>query len=322
MASFEITPAFKGFATAQDFLNSAGTLHFKISKAAISTGGLVFRISDETFIFTLSFQNSSLVLQRNSTVSILTLDEFTDTAMLGIFVIWTFDKLVLYCLQDDKTKVTEVETVPCAPPASLLNWARRENLIPNIEYDTEESFRKKVCSCLQTIQTKIDETNGAITPFWNYQYSGSAIANRKPKKETEVQPIIQCLLSDQLLLSSIEIIPEYKTGVGTLDFIFVANIRNKGISKICAEFKNAHSKDLGHGLLHQLPKYMRNKGSTYGFYCVLNYKCEWFNKPALKGNADLALVLVKNQHTSSDPLQRNIRIIIYNLGKQKTASKR
>lgn len=320
---FEISKSFKGTLTAQDFLNSEGTLFFTILKQEIASGGFLFQLMGEEFIFALSFQNQGLVLQRNDVVSILTLDEFTNDIPLGIFVTWNFDKLGLNCHQGVEKKTAEVPTTPSAPPASLITWARKENLIPKTEFESEEEFRQKICSCLQSIQSKIDESGGALSQFWDYKYGDNGkIIERNPKKEIGVQPIIQCLLSDQMLMSSIELVPEYVTGKGNLDFMFIGNIKGKGLFKICAEFKNAHSEDLEHGLLGQLPTYMENKNSKYGFYCVLNYKGEWFDKPDFENDTKIYLQLSKQQISSNDPKQKNIRLMIYNLGKQKTASKK
>ena len=123
-----------------------------------------------------------------------------------------------------------------------------------------------------------------------------------------------------MLLAGIELIPEYQTGVGNLDFIFIGKIKNNGLSKICVEFKNAHSVDLVHGLEHQLPDYMRNTGSNYGAYCVLYYKGDWFNEPDFSMN-ELEMRLSICQKKSSNPLvHEGIRVIIYSLAKKVSAS--
>jgi hypothetical protein len=37
------------------------------------------------------------------------------------------------------------------------------------------------------------------------------------------------------------------------------------------EFKLAHSDDIAHGILVQLPEYMARVGTDYGIYCVLDF---------------------------------------------------
>ena len=189
------------------------------------------------------------------------------------------------------------------------------------EYNSEEEFRNKIHSCLQSIQDKIIES-GSYSQFWNISYSGKSIIKREPKKEIEVQPIIQCLLSDQLLMSSIEIIPECKTGVGVLDFLFIAKIKEVGNAYFCTEFKNAHSDKLEDGLQIQLPCYMENKNSRYGAYCVLDYRGEYFDKPKLKDNSDLTFYLDLKSLEKANLYLNNIRIFVYKLSKPTSASKR
>lgn len=320
---FDICQGFKGAFTAKDFLTSEGTLLFTIDKKDMGTGGGIFQIIDKEFIFLFDFNGQELLLRRNNVSSLVTLEEFEDDIPLTIFVMWNFNKLTIKCRQDEKIKTVSVPTTPTAPPATLINEVRKQNLIPNTEFKSEEEFRQKICSCLQSIQEKINETNGALSSFWDYERGDNGkITKRTPKRETNAQAIVQCLLSDQMLMSSIDLVPQYETGEGNLDFMFIGNIKDKGLSKVCAEFKNAHSRDLEHGLMIQLPTYMRNKNSKYGFYCVLNYKGEWFDQPNFDDSFKIDLELSKKQLASTDPIQEDIRLMVYDLGKQKSASKK
>ena len=68
------------------------------------------------------------------------------------------------------------------------------------------------------------------------------------------------------------------------------------VAKACVEFKHAHSADIRHGLTRQLPEYMRAHSTDMGFYCVLWYKGDHFDKPALEfGNLRGSLLLEKAQ---------------------------
>ena len=123
-----------------------------------------------------------------------------------------------------------------------------------------------------------------------------------------------------MLQAGIQIVPEFKTGIGILDFAFIGFVKNIGQKIICAEFKNMHSKDIYNGLEYQLPQYMRNKGAKYGAYCVLSYKGPWFDKPfeAKEGETDMELIRKKIQ--SKDPLLNSVRVLLFDLSKSKTAS--
>lgn len=322
MTEFFTSPTLNGFLTNADLLFSVGTFTFEIQKKDLKFNGTIFLLSDsdDHFVFELSVQNQCLVLQRNETVSILRFDEFSDLKPMRVFVIWGDDSLGLSCVQGDVKKTTKVPTVPCPPSSALIVWARKNNLIPIVEFESESDFRNKVCACLQSIQAKVGYT-GAVSQFWDYQYEGQKIISRRPKKEVEVHPAVNALLYDQMLMSSIEVVPEYKTGVGAVDFVFIASIKGRGCVKICAEFKNAHSVDLESGLIRQLPEYMKNTNIKYGFYCVLNYKGDWFDEPKTVDNQSLDLMLSKKQASQSNPILDNVRTLIFDLSKSVTASK-
>ena len=316
------SPAFKGAITVSDLLNSEGTLNFITDKTSIHASGFLFQIDRFGFVFNLSFQNNSIVFQRDNTVLILNLsDLLEENSRIMIFAMWTHSELKLDCRAGETIKKADVPTDPTAPPAQLVKWARKQSLLPVETYSSEEEFREKIHSSLNTINHKIREAD-AFKSFWNIIYKGNKIVDRKPKKEVEIQPLIHCFLSDQMLLSNIEVIPEHKTGEGNLDFLFIGQVDGLGICKLCAEFKLAHSKDLDNGLWEQLPKYMDVSNATYGVYCVLNFKCDWFDLPTFKKGEALDMHLSLIPSGAQKPVHKNIRNFIFNLGKPATASKK
>lgn len=317
-----IAPVFKGQLTISDLLSSEGTMMFVTDEASIQNGGFLFQVIEHDFIFCLSIQERNLVFQRNDVVLMMPLPDFSEPNQKAILsAAWTHGKLELRCCAHDIEESAEAPTQPTAPPAKLVSWARKRNLLPSENFKSEEEFREKVYSFLQSINQKIHEAD-AHKSFWNITYNGNEIISRTPKKEVEIQPLIHCLLSDQMLLSNIEIIPEHHSGAGDLDFMFLANIPGLGIRKLCAEFKLAHSKDLENGLWSQLPSYMSSTQATYGAYCVIDYRCEWFDKPKLnnKPELDIYLTMIPDELYRSE--HKNIRCFIFNLGKPSTASKK
>lgn len=328
MIEFITSPGLNGSITAKDILNNQGSFTVVIDSNSFYQGGILFQIVDNSpssnFVFSLSIQNQSIVFHRNETVSVLTLDGTPICQRYIIIVTWDFTELTVNCSYGNKetdSKRAVVKTNPTTPPNTLIKWARKNNLLPIEEYDSEEEFRNKIHSCLVSIQDKIIES-ASYSQFWNILYEGQSIISRTPKNEIEVQPIIHCLLSDQFLMSSIEIIPEFNSGVGNLDFLFISKIKNEGFAYFCAEFKNAHSNKLDNGLIEQLPCYMENKKSLYGAYCALDYRGEYFDKPKIKDDLDLTTYLEWKRIGNQSPYTDNIRIFIYNLSKPKSASRR
>jgi hypothetical protein len=146
--------------------------------------------------------------------------------------------------------------------------------------------------------------------------------SRTPKDEIEIHPTIYCLLYDQSIISSFEVIPEFKTGKGNLDFLLTCKTNDMETCQICVEFKNAYSDDLVNGITRQLPKYMRNCEANYGIYCVLDYRGVWFSKPDLSDNQDIKVLLTSEELNAYDPIHEYISLITLNLAKPKSASKK
>jgi hypothetical protein len=297
-----------------DVLSIEGTQYIVLAMKSENNSEILFEVNSEGFYFSLILKGSEFIFTRNENVVKADFKEVPLNSNFILTILWSFTKLSIKI----NNKGTSMNTIPIEPPASLKKWAFLENLIPRIEYISEEALREKVYTCLQTIDDKINEHG--ITPFWNIVYKSGKITSRTPKKETDVQPAISLLLADQMLQSGIQMVPEFKTGVGNLDFAFIGYVKDKGQKIICAEFKNMHSKDIYNGLEYQLPQYMRNKGSRYGVYCVLSYKGDWFDKPVEEKKGEIDMELTRRKIQSSDPLLKSIRIFIFDLTKRKTAS--
>jgi hypothetical protein len=304
-----------------DLLTTECLIFIPTTKKSIQKGGLIFVILDDNFRFILGVQDMNLVFIRNGAMARLYVGDIIKKFDVVIFKVrWTYRELTLECSMDNDYIKTQVPTIPTAPPPSLVDWARKQNLLPITQFETKEEFCAKVYSCLMSIQDKIS-TTGAINPFWDIEYSGSSIKSRRPKKETDIHPIIHCILSDQMLMNSIEVIPEYQTGVGNLDFMFVGIVKGQGHIHLCVEFKNAHSDDIYHGLEVQLPLYMKNKNAEYGAYCVLGFKGNWFDEPKGATLKDLEVELSVRKLRSQLPSTDNIRIFMFDLSKPISASK-
>lgn len=208
-------------------LSSEGSLAFLTDRASISQGGFLFQVSGFDFDFCLSFQNEAIVFQRNNTFSVLNLAEFLkESDTITVFAMWSHSELKLDCRAKGEVRQANVPTQPTAPPARLVKWARRNSLLPIETYKSEEEFRERIHSSLNTINQKIREAD-AFKSFWNIRYDGQKIVERKPKREVEVQPIIHCILSDQMLVGNIEVIESRKPEKGIWIFFSWARLMDK-----------------------------------------------------------------------------------------------
>jgi hypothetical protein len=125
-----------------------------------------------------------------------------------------------------------------------------------------------------------------------------------------------------MMMSSIDVVPEYTTGAGRLDFMLIANVKNVGLGKICMEVKSAHSSDLVDGLIGQLPTYMKNKNVNLGIYVVL-----WYGARLKPSTHDASIIDLNVRLTSemsrhfSQEVCKRIRVFVVDLTKPKSASR-
>ena len=320
-----IHPGAQGRVTPSALLQSQGTIEFNIEREDFNHELLIlFHIATEDFWFNLGFKDGYLFMQRNEFV--LRMEPSFLEKLPGNKVVsasWTMNWLnfLLGPIGHEGPSIFErLEIEPRPVPLSLFRWARQQSLIPVEQFESENHFLSRVHESLQSLQDKVDEMANPNV-FWDFEYKGKRIVSRRPKKETDLHPIIQGLLSDQLFLSSIELSTEYQSGVGNLDFMFMGSLRDKRIAKICAEFKSLHSKDLLHGLEYQLPAYMKNKKVEHGTYCVLDFRGEWFNQPDVDDEM-LSAELGRARRRADLPPVPPIKIHYLRLGKIKSASRR
>ncbi len=106
-----------------------------------------------------------------------------------------------------------------------------------------------------------------------------------PQTEPRAQPLVKSLLQPILEIKGIQISREIVAANGSLDF-HCSYTRDAGLYKVCMEMKNAHHKQLDHGLEVQLPAYMRDENTRDGIFLVLWYKCASFPWPARFESAD------------------------------------
>ena len=187
-----ISPSFKGSAFPKDFLETSGTLHFVTDWHELGKEHIVFKVEGDDFLFGLKFKESCISFQRNDTISVVTTDDLSKEGRCRIIAMWSPTELTVICGWNDNRKEIRIDTVPVVPPQSLIDWARKNNLLPVIAYESEELFREKVYSCLDSIQEKINES-GCFNSFWNINYVGNKITSRQPKNETDVQRDTDCL---------------------------------------------------------------------------------------------------------------------------------
>lgn len=321
--SITITDSINGYLTNSDLLKSEATIRFETNRQTLNIGGIIFSVLDENFNFSLEVNNMQIYLKRNGNVCVFDANRF-DFATHGdtfvIFCLWSPTKLQIYLreqtgkpdayLLEESLDIDYFET-----PYRIIKEAFKQSLIPRQEYETVELFRQQCYEVLQKIQEKINQ-HPSKDIFWNVIKKGKKIIEKRPKDETDLHSAIYHMIFDAAITANIEVIPEYTTGVGNVDFVFLGQIKNHINAKMCIEFKRAHASDLEHGLKIQLPAYMKNINAEYAAFGVFSFKGDLFNEPK-ETLHELALKLGKWQ----DPISNKIRIFTYDLSHPKSASK-
>lgn len=246
-----------------------------------------------------------------------------------ILSVWWKPDTLGISIKSSQGKFEDERNTPIVfPPCSLREWARRQLIIPRAEYSSAEEVHRKVIEYLLRLDEKI-AANNAANSFWDIKYDGRK--EKSPKRETDIHPTIQLLLDDLEIMHGIQVTPEYRTGAGSLDFLFSARgKKHTQLFHVCLEVKRAHSPDLVSGLMEQLPKYMETKNADYGIYCVLDFGEEYvyqkskfsFLTEDLTETIDLSeMPLEAVLSMATNRAGRRIRTVLLNLSQQTSPSK-
>jgi len=225
-----------------------------------------------------------------------------------ILASWKPDQFQLALMVDDDVGDDEacvtIDTEPIYVPISLLDWARRFNLIHRTTYHSAAEFLGIFLESLRQAGSTIRDTN-SYNLFWDRQRATDAPQRIVPKREPEAMSGVAAFLQDQSLLAGYQLLKESQAGAGSLDLRALAPRADGGFVNVCVEGKNAHSPDLEHGITDQLPAYMRSTNADYGVYLVLWYRCKVFPEPE-EDSLDVTLRLSKRRPWPEFAVSRHI----------------
>ena len=288
---------FEGQCSLVDVLHSECSIACWLPHPLPQCGDLLC-ISDRNFELHLSVQPGMATLTRNGTEISIPLLPKEKGYMAGLCMLaasWSPSNLSLFNGETNQNAVTPITVVPF----TLLQFARKSAVVPVAMYDGPEQFHGVLLNAVRGLTDKV-KTSRMHGNFWDYQLEGQKILSKRPKRETENHHAIHCLLSDIALAKNFEIIPEASSGSGDCDFLMTAPLSNGTSVKCCLEFKNAHSKDVVHGLEVQLPSYMATHATDLGFYVLFWFKGEGFDEP-LESKLQLARKLAPTLYNLGRP---------------------
>lgn len=315
---FEVTKSLRGALSIMQLLGPCGIIELQLELDSLVRDGYFFRLNDDGFSFELQYQNGVFDLKRNGYSVAF---EGKNGKREGIYHTVVFAWSPEWLTAGANGDIQKTDTPPTLIPVSILRQAKKENLIPNSLFASEEQFRQKVLDCFYSIQNKVIETKSQSS-FWNFtKVINGKVLSVKPKDETQIHSIIHGLLYDQMMVNSIEVIPEYQNAKGILDFCLMAQVKDIGFVKLAVEFKMAHSSKLTHGMEKQLPLYMKSVQSKYGIYGLFWFKGGLFDQPSkYKSKEELEYFLNDLRCSSNIPELSNVNVITFDLSHTKTAS--
>jgi hypothetical protein len=333
--SFQIAPRLQRHVTPQSLISAEGTLEFRMNYNQLGEEhtGKLFRVESRDYYLEVGLTPTHFHISRNGETLERELQPvYMPTGDAHFFAMWEPTRLRLIVLDESYGQALAdgaepeqalgehtslLHTTATVPPFSLVNATRKLALLPIMQYRSKEELYQQVVSALDTIPDKVTTTT-MYSAFWDNVYEGRRLKSRTPKRETEIHPTIHGLLFDIAIAKNLEISPEYQIAGGRLDFLFTGTLTTGETVPVCVEFKHAHSgDDLFHGLVEQLPAYMRAKGSDFGIYCVTYFKGRDFNKPEQYDAHTLEFALEAARRASG---LQSITIRIFDLSRQRSPS--
>lgn len=314
-----IADQLKGQMTPRALISYAGAFMIEVTSLERGATTTLFALQYEGYMLEAGIKDGKLFIRRNDTFVEISVP--SDGPVL-LFMRWLPRALELETRVKKGTKVQRpvnfkrLETSLAAPPVGLIGWARRQSIAPITVYPTEGDFFSTVADALDATEEKITTTS-MFPAFWDYQREGRKVVSKKPKRETDIHPTVDALLRDIALAKNFDVDREVIVAGGALDFQFVGSCASGERSRVCVEFKHAHSGDVVHGVSVQLPEYMRAKACSFGIYVVLYFRGDDFDKPSRDLN-ELRLELEKHRVQTG----LNIRIVLWNLSRPVPPSKR
>ena len=198
----------------------------------------------------------------------------------------------------------------------------------NQTIESEDAFLQVILDTITELKHYIEDRRWT-EPFWNDAHKVMLEGKThkipaSPKLEPKIQPTIYVFFDRRLRPLGIHVLRETYEGIGTLDFKFLITINGNIPLNICAELKLAHSDKLEHGLITQLPLYLKASPSNSGIYLVMWFKDEkeeYFDEPTNKNKSEMLTYLDEKVKIINENDDFNIESILIDSSIRPSASK-
>jgi len=143
----DIAPQIKGYVTPRDLITANGTFTFWIRVDDVKTGYL-FRVISSNYHLEVGFIRNKFYILRNDKILELPIEFTHEPRYAFCVVMWQPTELKLIVYDKSEKREKTLRTHPTIPPNSLIDWARREAIIPTTIYDSVHDFYETVVSSL------------------------------------------------------------------------------------------------------------------------------------------------------------------------------
>jgi hypothetical protein len=313
--SVEINPLFETM-TEHDIISAEMTLMFVNKFYTLPINKIhVFKIITEDYFFELGFTKNNFYLSRNEDKVQCEIYPEDENQNMIFVVRWSPTTLELSI--NGGKRIKKISTFPTFPSITLIGWARKKSILSQTTFNLTSEFYREIISMFQNIEKQVREHN-SYNMFWDISHEKNSSTKKHPKREPDVTKILAGMFHDHALIKNIGIYPEHPTAGGNLDFLFTGNLTDGTRVDYCVEVKHAHSSSLEHGLLVQLPKYMRSKGCEFGLYVVLFFKNKDFPEPKKFDDKTAVQLHLDTQHEGL----AKIRNLVLDFSSNKPPSKK
>lgn len=279
-----------GLQSIPDILQNFGTMYVKIGPPQNGdiSGSIIFSsLYSDTFKFEINMNKRRFNFIRNKEIASQPLPRNTRKD-LYCTARWDPESIDVTVLEDgygglpaaEKPPIETFQSETCTPyttvPDQLLRWARARSYLQTTDVASADQFFVEFVNIIHQMQQTIED-KGSQRIFWNFEKGGDRA--RTPKAEPQVTAAIDLLLSDAAVRKDFQIVPQAGAAGGNLDFQVNKVTEGGGLAVLAMEAKHAHASDLKHGLINQLPAYMRAVTADFGIYLILWFKGEDFQFP-------------------------------------------
>jgi len=155
--------------------------------------------------------------------------------------------------------VAATKTAPTYVPLDLIRHCREQDWVKAPAYPSGHVLLQTVIESISLLEPELRANSKTL------------LDDTGPVPEKQLSDLIQSLLRHLEPIKNISLIREPQYSTGQLDFLATTRLEDGRPAHACIEVKRSTHPDLKHGLLVQLPEYMRRASTSFGVFLVIDF---------------------------------------------------